>query len=73
MGWVWSTQVEIHFFSSPTLEGIGQHKLRYILWPRWYGMSLINTCCDGLSARAGMVLYGQHMLGYILCFSWHMR
>ena len=30
MGWVWSTQVEIHFVSSLSCAGFGQLKLRYI-------------------------------------------
>ena len=35
-------------------EGIGQHKLRYILCFSWYGMGLFNICFDEFCAHAGM-------------------
>ena len=46
MGGVWSTQIEIHFVSSLTCGGFGQHMFRYIMFPYWHGRGLVNTCWD---------------------------
>ena len=36
----------IHFVNLLALEGVGQHKLIYILCPSWHGMGLVITSCD---------------------------
>jgi hypothetical protein len=73
MGWVWPTHVNMHFLCSLAWQEFGQRMLRYFLLPLLYGMGLVTTCCDGLSARVGMVVFGQQMLRFILCYRWHMR
>ena len=42
MGWVCSSQVEMHFVFSLAWEGFGLHMLRYIFWPRWDGRVCSN-------------------------------
>jgi hypothetical protein len=39
---IWSTQVEINFMSSQSLEWFGEHMLRCILFSRWHGRGLVN-------------------------------
>ena len=40
---VWSSQVKIKFVSMLAWDGFGQHMVRFILCPRWYGRCLVNT------------------------------
>ena len=54
IGWVWSTYVGMHFVSSLSWEGFGQHMLKYILCSRWQGTCLVNTSSDIFSVLAGM-------------------
>ena len=97
-----SKEVEVHFVNLLALEGFvkacwytfcasiawfGNHKLRYILWPRWHGMGLFNTSWDTICSLADMGVFwsthveihfvnslawfGQHNLRYIFCIRWH--
>ena len=43
IGGFWSIQVMMHIVSSMSWEGLGLHKLRYILCPRLHGIGLVIT------------------------------
>ena len=67
------THVEMHLMSSLAWEGLGPQILRSFLCSLRYGLRLFIICYGGHSARADMVVFGQHMLRYILCYRWNMR
>ena len=71
IGWVWSSQVEMHFAFTFLLDGFGQHKLRYILCPRWHGMCLVNTCEEAFCVLAAMVGVCSRHVEINLCPRWH--
>ena len=54
IGGVWSTHIEMHFVSSLSWEGYGQHKLRCILCPLWHRMRLVDTFWDIFYFLAGL-------------------
>ena len=68
---VLSTRVEIHFVSSLSWDGFGQHNLRCILCPRCHVMSLVNTSWDKCCVLSDLEELFQHELRYILCPRWY--
>ena len=54
MGWVWSTQVDMHFLCSMAWVGFSEHKLICILCASWDGMDLVNTYRDAFRVLAVM-------------------
>ena len=81
---IWSTNVNIPFVSSPTLEGLSQHALIYILCLRCHvntiwvafcvlaGMDWVWSMHVEMQLVASLTFKGfvQHMLKYIWCPSW---
>ena len=51
---VWSVHVEMHFVFLLARNRFGQHILRYIWFPRWHWMRLVNTCRGGSCVLADM-------------------
>jgi hypothetical protein len=75
--------VEVYFVSLQSWEGFGQQMMRFILCPRWYDMSMVNTCCIRgvwstyveiyFVSLLACEVYRQHMLRGILCPRWDGR
>jgi hypothetical protein len=68
---VFSRQVEIHFVSSLTWEGLGQHELSWTFNPCWHG-SVWSTYLEiHIVTLSVFEVFGQHMYRCISCSRRH--
>ena len=71
--WVWWTHIKLHFVSSPSLDGLGNHMLICTSYPRWRRRGLDNKCWDAFLCITGLEEgFSQHMLIYVLCPRWYL-
>ena len=71
MGWIWSTNVEMHSVSSLAWDRFSQHRLRYIFCHCWHDTFWSTNVQMHFVPSVAWVGFRQHILRYILYPLWH--